>query len=68
MFIIHPLTLNDLEAADQVLMSAYQVSSRKDELERLIPLQGTTWLAGQEATGWLGWWAQSITDLSLMSD
>jgi hypothetical protein len=45
---IHPLYFIDLEAADQVLMSAYQAASRKVELERWMHLERTTWLAGQE--------------------
>jgi GNAT superfamily N-acetyltransferase len=48
MLVIRPLNFNDLEAADQVLMSAYQVASRKVELERMMHLERTTWLTGQE--------------------
>jgi ribosomal protein S18 acetylase RimI-like enzyme len=54
MFHIRLLTFNDLEAADQVLMSAYQVSSRSVELERLMSLERTTWLAGQEGDRLVG--------------
>jgi ribosomal protein S18 acetylase RimI-like enzyme len=54
MFHIRSLTINDLEAADQVLMSAYQVSSRRVELERLMSLERTTWLAGLEGDRLVG--------------
>ncbi len=51
---IRPLTFIDLKAADQVLMSAYQVASRQVELERWMHLEGTTWLAGQEGDRLVG--------------
>jgi GNAT superfamily N-acetyltransferase len=54
MFQIRSLTFNDLEAADQVLMSAYQVSSRSVELTRLMSLERTTWLAGREGERLVG--------------
>jgi GNAT superfamily N-acetyltransferase len=54
MFTIRSLTLDDLDAADQVLMSAYQATSRKIELERWMRLDKTTWLAGYESDRLVG--------------
>jgi GNAT superfamily N-acetyltransferase len=51
---IRPLNMNDLGAADQVLMSAYQATSRQVELERWMHLDRTTWLAGQEGNRLVG--------------
>jgi GNAT superfamily N-acetyltransferase len=51
---ISALTFNDLEAADQVLMSAYQTAPRQVELERWMHLEGTIWLAGQEGDRLVG--------------
>ena len=54
MFTIRTLTFDDLDAADQVLMSAYRVTSRKVELARWMRLENSTWLTGQEADRLVG--------------
>jgi GNAT superfamily N-acetyltransferase len=47
MFHIRSLTLNDLEAADRVISSSFKTASRLAELEGLVKLEKTIWLAGE---------------------